>query len=377
VSNPFAQCSLSGFVPLCLSSEQAERADVGGLDIYCGDDNKADNLLDTSCILSGATDAAACSDQLDKNAHACHYCTMLNCMVPACLTSAQAELASSTVAATCDTPSSFVKADPLDPSCIMAYLQNPTADGCTSATDEDGAACEYCMIANALNLCLTAEQAQETSQFGVQCAAADKVHNLQADTSCLVAYLQNPTAEACAAAQDLQGHACEYCHLGGANVCLTEDQAEIAGQLGAQCDAPPSVELPPDFFKCLTNYQQRGCNNNGCTWCNTQVGMGFCMANNAAEALKDCTFFDCNYGEVEDKVEEEVAAAVKSDPYDLACMAAGMGSDDAEAMCQQTKDGHGDSCVWCNAAGVFGVCVSAEQAAKVGTFLDCDAVMVA
>jgi hypothetical protein len=62
-----------------------------------------------------------------------------------------------------------------------------------------------------------------------------------------------------------------------------------------------------------------------------------------------------------------------SDPYDAKCLGAGMGGDDAEQVCKSTLDSEGNGCIWCDAAGVFGLCVSADQASQVGNFLQCDA----
>jgi len=55
-----------------------------------------------------------------------------------------------------------------------------------------------------------------------------------------------------------------------------------------------SPTLPPDFFECLQNYDEHGCNKSNCTWCDTEVGMGFCMADAAARSMAECDFFSCD-----------------------------------------------------------------------------------
>jgi len=163
---------------------------------------------------------------------------------------------------------------------------------------------------------------------------------------------------------------------------LTATQADLATQLGVWCDGEElelskekeKVGFPDDFWTCLENYEENACNSNSCTWCNSNVGMGFCMADAAAEALKECDFFDCDYKTPKFHVQ---TLEKMEDPYDPACLAAGMGSNDAEEVCNSTKDSSGNSCVWCNAAGVFGLCLSTEQAEKAGQFLQCDSYAVA
>ena len=54
------------------------------------------------------------------------------------------------------------------------------------------------------------------------------------------------------------------------------------------------VKLPPDFLSCMEEYEQHDCNMSGCTWCNTEVGLGFCMADAAARAMSECNFFSCD-----------------------------------------------------------------------------------
>jgi len=57
------------------------------------------------------------------------------------------------------------------------------------------------------------------------------------DMSCITAYLNDPTETGCTSAKDQEGQACEWCTMAGmANLCLTEEQAAVAGGMGVQCD---------------------------------------------------------------------------------------------------------------------------------------------
>jgi len=63
-------------------------------------------------------------------------------------------------------------------------------------------------------------------------------------------------------------------------------------------------------------------------------------------------------------------------PYDPKCLnapsEAGTDDDDAEEICNQTTDSQGEMCVWCDAAGVFNLCLSSEQAEAASSYLQCD-----
>ena len=97
--------------------------------------------------------------------------------------------------------------------------------------------------------------------------------------------------------------------------------------------------------------------------------MGFCLAPAAAESTKQCTFFDCDFDGDDDEEEAE-------DIYDPVCLTAGMQADgDAATACVATTASDGSPCVWCDAAGVFGLCLSSEQANAADQFLQCDTAM--
>lgn len=50
-----------------------------------------------------------------------------------------------------------------------------------------------------------------------------------------------------------------------------------------------------DVFDCLTSLAEHGCNEiTSCTWCNSQVGMGFCLSTAVARALAKSSFFQCD-----------------------------------------------------------------------------------
>ncbi|KAL3921983.1 MAG: hypothetical protein SGILL_002454, partial [Bacillariaceae sp.] len=138
--------------------------------------------------------------------------------------------------------------DPYDPSCIAATLQGDEST-CKDTQDADGMACEWCAVGTT-NLCLNGDQAQIAEQIGGSCNDSDKsmdedVVNDPYDPSCIAVTLQGDETS-CKAAQDADGNACEWCSVGTTELCLNDEQAQIAEQIGGSCndasdDKPMSV----------------------------------------------------------------------------------------------------------------------------------------
>lgn len=361
---------LNGLSAVCLTAQQVDQAPpLFGLSC----DSLVNDPYDPSCVIAFMQDSSedACVSTADMDGNACEFCSFQGAL-DVCLTQEQAEMGEQ-FGITCGQKTLESNLDdPYDPTCVMAYLQDPTKEGCINTNDMDGNPCEFCTLQGALDVCLTEEQAEMGEQFGISCE--DSGVKDPYDPSCAFAYLQDNSPEACKAAVDADGKPCEYRTLQGAlNLCLTEEQAEMGEQFGIECDEmhkhDEKVDLPDDFFECLQEFQEGDCRASSCTWCNTQVGIGFCLSTPAAEATKECTFFDCEYG-----TEKDVAIGEEqtTDILDPVCLAAGMNSDNAENDCENTNDTDGNACVWCDAAGVFGLCLSSDQAEAAGQYLMCN-----
>lgn len=352
------------------------------------DDFALNDPYDASCIQSYLQDPTqeGCTSSTDQDGQACLWCSLAG-MANLCLSQEQADMASS-LGVTCDeiimshqlrgSGREGDTQDPYDTSCLMAYLMDPTESGCKAAKDEDGGPCEFCSFQDSINLCLTQEQAEMGEQIGLTCDTDKMTVDDPLDPSCTLAYMQDQSEETCKNAVDADGNACEYCTLQGAvNLCLNGDQAQIAEQYGAECDTTSmaaqgeggkQVAFPSDFWDCLENYDEGGCGENSCTWCKTEVGIGFCVADSVADSMRECTFFDCNY-----KAEQIVAEDSARMPFDPACLQ-GLKS---KEVCNDTADSDGKPCVWCDGAVVFGLCLSAEGAEVAGEYMICDAVAMA
>ena len=380
-------CSLAGMTNLCLSQEQADMASQLG--VTCEEQQQliakqqslrgqpaVEDPYDTSCLMAYLQDPTSdgCTSASDETGQACEFCTFQD-SINLCLTEEQAEMGEQ-LGIECkggesDSEDEDNVEDPYDPSCAIAYLQDQSEASCKAAVDSDGNPCEYCTLQGAMNFCLNEEQAQMGEQLGIECDSSAEEAQDPYDPSCAIAYLQDQSEASCKAAVDSDGNPCEYCTLQGSmNFCLNEEQAEMAEQLGIECDSSAvaaadvedKVTFPSDFWDCLQNYDEGGCGANSCTWCTTEVGVGFCMADAAADALRECNFFDCSYKQPEEPVEKA------TNPFDSACL---QGIESQEA-CRATLDSEGGACVWCDGAGVFGLCLSAEGAEAAGEYLTCD-----
>ncbi len=388
---PCQWCTIMDMATLCLSSDQASMSQDMGVSCENSYDEYNDeaaivvprvkNPYDPSCLLAYLEDSSesTCTATVDAGGTACEYCTLQG-QVNLCLTAEQAAMGEQ-LGVTCgeqeeeeEENNVQAKDDPYDTACLLAFLQDPTKDGCTATVDEDGAPCEFCSLPGVTDLCLTNEQAAMGEQLGMTCDSGlltNRMDDDPYDPSCLLAFVQDPSKDACVAAMDQDNHNCEFCNLQGAfTMCLTPDQAEMGEQFGITCDdSAVDVTFPDDFFECLEHYQDDDCRNSPCTWCNTQVGIGFCLAPAAAESTKQCTFFDCEFDkELNDEKNVD-------DIYDPLCLEAGIPvnpGDDTSAVCTTTNGSDGSPCVWCDAAGVFGLCLSSEQASAAGQYLQCE-----
>lgn len=131
-------------------------------------------------------------------------------------------------------PTVFV-ADPYDPSCIAVTLQGDQSS-CQATMDSDGNVCEWCSIGGS-ELCLDADQAAIAEQVGGSCNDNNN-NNVDDpyDPSCIAVTLQGDEST-CKAAVDADGNACEWCSIQSTELCLNDEQAMIAEQIGGSCDS--------------------------------------------------------------------------------------------------------------------------------------------
>jgi hypothetical protein len=132
-------------------------------------------------------------------------------------------------------PAEQVVADPYDPSCIAVTLQGDEST-CKATKDTDGNTCEWCAIGTT-ELCLNEEQATLAEQVGASCNDSEQDNNKFVDPydpSCIAVTLQGDEST-CKATVDADGNACEWCSVGSTELCLNDEQAAIAEQIGGSC----------------------------------------------------------------------------------------------------------------------------------------------
>jgi hypothetical protein len=279
--------------------------------------------------------------------------------------------------------------DPYDPTCVQQTLQGDESL-CKTTTDAEGQTCEWCTM-NSFGICMSAEQAEYAAQVGAQCDSDAKSESSSVsdpyDTTCLQASMQEDE-QACEATVAADGTPCAWCVISGVGLCLDQEQAAMAGQFGGECadKALPQLDLDPEWLEtqneakadavadpydptCLQaslEGDESTCEatvdgeGNPCEFCQlSSVGLCLNMEQAAMAAQFGAECVEPNKDEIKDI-------------YDPACLAAGMGSDDAASACDATTSTTGEKCVWCDAAGVFGLCLAPDQASAASEYLQCD-----
>ncbi|CAJ1945916.1 unnamed protein product [Cylindrotheca closterium] len=262
---------------------------------------------------------------------------------------------------------------PGDPACIMATLQQDESI-CTSTVDSSGNPCSWCNIDN-VNVCLDDTLATMAQQYGGSCG--DDVTQVEdpADTTCIVASLEQDET-ACTATMDADGRACEWCMVAQAQICLNADQAQMAEQFGGSCGDSSFVQqeeqdqeeeeeelkdptdtaclmatLEQDEYTCTSTQDAEG---NACSWCAIS---NFDLCLNADQAtLAQQLGGACGEDIVAIQEEEEEEL---EDPADTTCIVASLEQD--ETACTGTMDADGRACEWCMVAQAQ-ICLNADQA---------------
>jgi hypothetical protein len=282
-----------------------------------------------------------------------------------------------------------VLTDPMDPSCALVYLQDPSKDACESAVDADGTPCEFCDLQGAFQLCLNADQAAMGEQFGLECGDDTVTDHLQdpMDPSCALIYLQDPSRDACEGAVDADGKACQFCNLQGAfELCLDADQAAMGEQFGLECGsdnddetvtaaavATTNVKDPMDPSCALVFLQdpsKTACeaavdaDGNACQFCNLLGAFELCLDADQA-AMGEQFGLECG-SDV-----DEVTVVPLQDPMDPSCALVYL-QDPSKEACEAAVDANGNPCEFCDMQGSFQLCLNVDQAAMGEQFgLEC------
>jgi hypothetical protein len=387
-------CSVGSF-GACLSADQAAIIEDKIPGLTCDDQNDDAHADDDKTDDAATTDDDASPPDDDSNYWKClkdgseseDTCESAGCIwcnskagFGICLDEAAAKMASDSAWLDCKMMMEFETLElmdlneiqakkqeaqaqmPGDPACIMATLQQDKSV-CTSTADSAGNPCSWCNIDN-INVCLDDTLATMAEQYGGSCG--DDVVTVEdpADTTCIVATLQQDET-ACTGTNDADGRACEWCMVAQAQVCLNADQAQLAEQFGGSCGDNSIIEeaeepeledptdtsclmatLPQDESACTSTTDAEG---NACSWCALQ---NFDLCLNADQAtLAEELGGACD----ENRTEEDKVM----DPADTTCIVATLQQD--ETACTATMDADGRACEWCTVAQAD-VCLNADQA---------------
>ena len=276
---------------ICMDSKAAEAASKSDWFDCKTPSFFSSDPYDTSCLAASLQgDAASCEATLDANGGTCEWCTVGSTSL--CLDADQAEIAEQ-IGGDCNSPPAVEAiGDPYDTACLAASMEGDEAT-CEATVDQNGEACAWCTVGST-DLCLNPDQADIAKQIGGDCKVPPGVKAISDpyDTSCLAASLQGDAAS-CEATLDANGGICEWCTVGSTSLCLDAEQAEIAEQVGGDCNSPPAVEaigdpydtaclaasMEGDEATCEATVDQNG---EACAWC-TVGSTDLCLNPDQAE----------------------------------------------------------------------------------------------
>lgn len=153
----------------------------------------------------------------------------------------------------------------------------------------------------------------------------------------------------------------------------------------------PDLTLTSSPFRCSHEYKhEESCladPDHGCEWCQGYGLPGICVSEAEAKHwIHKIPHVRCAQTKESTTKKEDQRSFLRAariwEPYDPKCLNAPSNAsngdddddddDDASEICDSTMDSQGEMCVWCDGAGVFGLCLSHEQAVKASNFLQCD-----
>lgn len=230
------------------------------------------------------------------------------------------------------------------------------ASRCASTKTQEGDSCVWCEYSDRLGLCFAPDQGDAIAQLatrmginGVSCgvekwmaAPTEKHLPGDEDTTLLEHLLAADVREE--AGKDKRD---ESLTEGGSGV--EGDAKDYFGDLRRCLLAGPTA---PSCFKASSGT---------CAWCNTKAKYGLCLSKRVSTAVEHYQWFVC-------KDAEDVKDTSRDfDGIDPLCLTGGSKS----VSCSESKDSKGEGCIWCDGAGVFGLCMSKTEADAAGNYLTC------
>lgn len=229
-----------------------------------------------------------------------------------------------------------------------------------------------------------------TNELSGVLGSSDDPNDWQQQISCTIDTSNNGQTvvdeEACKSRNDANSNPCVWCSLPQnpfiQGACLSQPQKEAAGQFCSNSDthAPastPAIE-PAQETNCVSITDETTCTaaidatanpNQNCVFCNFPVVGGKCVTSTLAESFaRFCTQEDGEGGEDSTFLRGRSNIAGGWKTMDSSCLSDNTNNSED---CGSKTDSNGDSCMWCDAAGVFGECVSRSQKVFFGDYLEC------
>eukprot|EP00569_Conticribra_weissflogii_P004711 CAMPEP_0171340758 /NCGR_PEP_ID=MMETSP0878-20121228/8775_1 /TAXON_ID=67004 /ORGANISM="Thalassiosira weissflogii, Strain CCMP1336" /LENGTH=314 /DNA_ID=CAMNT_0011842877 /DNA_START=78 /DNA_END=1022 /DNA_ORIENTATION=+ len=136
------------------------------------------------------------------------------------------------------------------------------------------------------------------------------------------------------------------------------------------CSVDGSSNIITDEATCVANPDKSSKTDQNCIWCEVPIVGGSCITNSMHETVG----FLCqneHHGNLRAAGNGDINGWNQFDPSCLADSGANNGFGGDKESCSSKADKEGNACVWCDGAGVFGVCVSPLERDALSNYLDC------
>lgn len=182
---------------------------------------------------------------------------------------------------------------------------------------------------------------------------------------------QSLTKTLCQSRTDANSNPCEWCSLSQnpflPGACLSQSQKEAAGQFCSSSDTTNCVSII-DETTCTATIDTTASPDQNCVFCTFRFVGGKCVTNTLAESFAQ---FCAQKGDDEGRdifLRGNIAGGWRT--LDPSCLSDNT-DNEADEDCGSKTDLNGDSCIWCDAAGIFGECVSRSQKEFFEDYLKC------
>lgn len=230
------------------------------------------------------------------------------------------------------------------------------ASSCTSTKTNEGDDCVWCEHSDRIGVCLAPDRGDAivrlANRMGIEGVSCGVETGMPPLTERHVPGDEETTDLEQLLATDVRDEAEK----------AERDESLTEGESGVEGDAD---DYFGDLRRCLlagpTATACSKASGGTCAWCNTKAEYGLCVSKRVSRAVVHYQWFVCkDANDVKDKSRD-------FDGIDPLCLTGGPDS----VSCGNSKDSKGEDCVWCDGAGVFGLCMSKGEADAASNYLTC------